>query len=379
MTLPAPDPAATPGCGADPAAGWSARRPIALGMLASALLVAGFGGWAATARLEGAVIAPARIAVMQDRQIVQHAAGGMIADILVEEGQTVDAGAPLLRLDPGGSDFELAIIESHYLGTLARIARLSAEREDLEALALPPFLVQAMSESEEARVLVEGQTRLFHARSNALRRQIAQLEQRRNQAGAQIVGLEAQIEAAETEIRLVAEELAVQEQLLSQGLTQTARMAVLRRDAARLAGTRGALLAEVARVRGVMAELAQSALSLEADHRARAEAELRDAGIRALELAERHSALIDRLERLTLRAPVAGRVHGLAVTNRGAVLQPAQPALHVVPQDWPLVLIARIRPEDVRAARPGLPVMAQIMAPGMHEAGPIREIGRAHV
>ena len=361
--------AGPPGNSTENPQGWSARRPIVLGLLASGLLVVGFGGWAATARLEGAVIAPARVAVLQDRQIVQHPEGGVVSAIAVAEGESVAAGAVLMRLDPGAGAFELAIVESHYLETLARLGRLAAERDGLPAPVPPPDLARAMDESGEARTLAEGQERLFRARRDALARQLAQLDQRRQQARAQVEGLTAQAAATEAELQLLAQELDVQERLQAQGLTQAARLAALRRDAARLEGTRGALAADIARVQGLLAELAQQALAMQADYRAGAEAEMRDAGIRALELAERRAALAERMARLTLRAPVAGRVHGLAITTPGAVLQPAQPALYLVPQDRPLLLNARIRPEDIRAVRPGQTVMVQILAPGMREAG----------
>ncbi|MGY6534865.1 MAG: HlyD family type I secretion periplasmic adaptor subunit [Pararhodobacter sp.] len=363
-----PSPDAAP----DPGAAWGAGRAVALGLLATFLVVAGFGGWAATARLQGAVVAPARVAVSLDRQVVQHPQGGVVTDILVYEGQPVSAGAPLMRLDAGIINAELAILDSHLVETLARLA---AERDDARAVVLSAPLAAAMTESEDARALVEGQIRLFEGRAAARARQRAQISQRQRQARAQIAGLAAQVHANEAEAALVAQDLDRQHRLVEQGLSQTARLIALQREAARLAGARGALDAESARLRGVLAELAQQAMALDADHRTLAETEMRDLGVHALELAQRRIALLDRAEGLTLRAPVSGRVHGLAITTPGAVLQPAQPALHVVPQDRPLILIARIRPEDIGTLHPGQPVMVQVMVPGMRDRPPIR----AHV
>ncbi len=355
---------------------WPARRPMLQGLCAALVLIVGLGGWAALARLEGAVIAPARLSVQQDRQVVQHPTGGVVAELLVAEGAPVTAGAAVIRLDETQVAAELAIIDSHYLETLARIARLQAERDALDTPLAPPPLAAAMAgpgpTAAEARALFDGQVALFHARRAALRRQLARLEDRQGQTAAQLDGLATQARASQAAAQLVDHDLSVQERLVAEGLAQSARLSALRRESLQLAGAAAALEAEQARLRGVRAELAQQALALQADHQAEAEAALRDAGIRALELAERRAALRARLDGLTLRAPVSGRVHGLAPLNPGAVLQPAQPALHVVPGDHPLVLIARIRPDDIHAVHPGQPVRVQITGPGMRHAAPLQ-------
>lgn len=352
---------------------WNARAPLASGLAAAVILLVGAGGWAASARLQGAVVATGHIAVQHDRQVVQHPDGGVVAEIMVSEGDSVRAGQPLLRLDHALISSELAIVDSQYLETLARLGRLAAERDGADSIAFPVPLQQAIAAGDEGAIsLSEGQARLLIARRETLAQQLAQIERQQAQGHAQVEGLAAQARAAQRESALIAAELATQESLLERGLTQATRVAALQRETARAEGRLGALAAEIAQTEGRLGELALHALTLQARHRTEAEAEMRDTGIRALELAERRAALSARIERLTLRAPVGGRVHGMSVTTTGGVLRPAQPALEIVPQGLPLVIAARIRPEDIQSVHPGQQTGVQIIAPGLRDAGPLR-------
>lgn len=329
------------------AASWQAWRPLLAGALAALLLVAGFGGWAVTAALSGAVVVTGLIEVEHDLQVVQHPDGGVVAEVLVTEGARVEAGQILLRLDGALLQSELAVVESQYFEALARQARLDAERAGLDTLQFAPPLIDAIATHPGAGDIVQGQHRLFEARRATLARQVAQLERRREQGLAQLDGLMAQRHATMREAELVGNELVAQETLLTQGLVQVARVSALQRDAARLEGGRGAITAEIAQVHGRLTEIALQIVMLEATRREQAEGEMRDLGIRIIELAERRRALAEVITRLDLRAPVAGRVHDLRVTTPRAVLRPAEPVLRIVPHERPLVLSVRIMPGDI--------------------------------
>ncbi|WP_333828264.1 HlyD family type I secretion periplasmic adaptor subunit [Pararhodobacter sp.] len=335
------------------AAQWQALRPLLTGALAALLLIAGFGGWAVTATLSGAVVVSGQVEVERNLQVVQHPDGGVVEAVLVAEGARVEAGQILMRLEGGLLESELAIVESQYFEALARQARLNAEREGLETLHFLPPLMVAMNIRADAREIAEGQRRLFEARRGTLAQQIAQLERRREQNLSQLDGLAAQSRATTREATLVQTELAAQESLLAQGLVQGARVTALQREAARLEGVLGAITAEIAQVHGRITEIALQIVTLEATRREQAEGELRELGIRIIELAERRRALGDHIARLELRAPVAGRVHGLQITTPRAVLRPAEPLLQIVPDDRPLVLSVRIMPGDIDQVFPG--------------------------
>lgn len=322
-------------------------RPAAmLGLAALAALVLGFGLWAALAPLAGAVVAHGLVEVDGDRQIVQHPDGGVVSSILVTEGAVVRAGQPLLRLDGTSMGAELAILDGRLAKLAARSSRLTAERD---GLAAPDFAPGPDSEAEAER-------RLFQARLATLTEMRQQLFRRIDQVHAQAAGIAAQRAAVATQAALIGRELAVQRGLRDKGLAQTSSVLALEREAARLSGQLGELAAALARAEGQATEIRIQIATLEATRREEAAAELRDLGPEILELTERRRALRQRIDRLDLRAPVSGIVLDLQITTPGAVLRPAEPVLHIVPQDRPLIVAARIPPIHIDEVRPGQPV-----------------------
>lgn len=332
---------------------WSARGPLVAGFLAIILLVGGLGGWSVAARISGAVIASGRVEVEQNRQVVQHPDGGVVEAVLVAEGARVAAGAVLVRLDGTLLRSELAIVETQFHEILARRGRLEAERDDAAAPGFPTELAAAAAADPEVAALMEGQARLFAARRATLERQVEQLRRRAAQAEAQVGGIDAQLAALATQSRLIAEELAAQQSLLERGLAQAGRVLALEREAARLQGMAGELAAARAQTGERIAEIGLEITRLRARRQEEAIAELRDLGYRELELAERRRALAERIDRLEIRAPVAGTVLGLQVTTPRAVLRAAEPLLYLVPQDRPLVIAARVNPADIDQVRTG--------------------------
>lgn len=335
----------------------SPRRHMTIAVAALAVLVLGFGGWAAFTTISGAIIALGQLEVEQNRQIVQHPEGGVVEEVSVTEGARVDAGDVMLRLDGTRLRSELTVVESRLFELLARRARHEAERDGADTLVLPPELAEARSErpalAAQIDAQMEGQRRLLDARRETTAGLITQLEQRSAQIDTQVEGITAQIAATDRQIALVAEERDTQADLLERGLAQAARVLALDREAARLEGSRGALLSERASAAERQAEIAQQILSLKAQNREEAQTALRDISANILELAERRRALLEQIERLDIRAPVGGVVYGLQVTTPRAVLRAADPVLYIVPQDRPLVISARVNPADVDQVQPG--------------------------
>ena len=122
---------------------FSSLKPLLIGLVANILLIIGFGGWAVMAQLSGAIIASGQIEVDQNRQIVQHPNDGVVAEILVDEGDTVINGDVLLRLDPRGEKSELSIIQGQLFELMARRGRLIAERDNLDRVTFDPKLIAA--------------------------------------------------------------------------------------------------------------------------------------------------------------------------------------------------------------------------------------------
>jgi HlyD family secretion protein len=335
---------------------YSARRPAAAGLLTLVLLVFGFGGWAILAPLGSAVIAPGRIEVERNRQIVQHPDGGLVAELPVTEGQAVAAGQMLLRLDGTALQGELAVITGQLAALRAERLRLEAERDGGALPAFPPDLRRQAPEA------VAGQRRLFAARRTTLDRQTGQLNLRLDQIAAQVAGIRAQEAALQRQQALTLQELSSQRALRDKGLTQETRVLGLERQLAGLQGDAGEAAAARAQAEGRATEVALEILRLTDQRREEAALALRDLTPRIAELTARRQTLLARLARLEIRAPVAGVVLGLQVSGPQAVLRPAEPVLAIVPQDRPLVVGARISPLDIDEIRPGQPVRLRLPA-----------------
>ena len=341
-------------------AGWRARGPVVLGLVGLSVLVGGFGTWAATSRIAGAIVAQGRVAVESNRQVVQHPDGGVVADIAVREGAVVAAGDVLVRLDDGILRARETILAGQLDEIDARSVRLEAERDGEDALRFADDLLARAAADPEVGALVEGQRNLFAATRDTRARRVEQLRRRQAQIASQVEGVRAQQAGLTRQLDLIAEEMADQQSLLERGLTQAARVLALQREEARLQGNVGELAASAAELEGRRTEIDIQILGLTDEVRQNAIAELRDLRARALEVRTELAAVRDRLGRLDVRSPVGGVVYDLAVFGPGAVVRPAEPLLYVVPQDRPLVMQARIAPTDVDQVFPGQPATLRL-------------------
>lgn len=336
---------------------WSARQPVLVGMIGLALLLCGFGAWSACANIAGAVIAHGQVEVDQNRQVVQHPDGGVVAAILVEEGSTVAAGDVLIRLDATLLRSQLTIIENQLFEMMARRGRLMAERDDSSTISFDPLLVEVAARYPDIAELMDGQRRLMEARAATTGSEIGQREKRRAQIGKQISGIEAQQASLSEQIDLIAQERGSQQILLDKGLAQTSRLLALKREEARLTGSLGELTAQRAQADGRITEIGIELVKLAAERREEAMTTLRDLQYGELELRERRAAMTEQLSRLDIVAPVSGVVYGLAVFAPRSVLRAAEPALHIIPQDRPPVITARINPNDIDLLHQGQEVV----------------------
>ncbi|OYX44876.1 MAG: RTX toxin [Rhodobacterales bacterium 32-67-9] len=346
----------------DPAKSPSARAPLLLGGFALALLIGGFGAWSVTTKIAGAVVAGGQVEVEQNRQVVQHPDGGVVAEILVKDGDLVAAGAPLIQLDGTLLTSELTIVEGQFFEILARRGRLEAERDDAGTITFPAELTEFASTRPAIEALMRGQERLFVARAETEANEIDQLQRRRGQIANQIEGIVAQRASTDSQLSLIGKELADLQTLLDRGLTQAGRVLALEREKARLEGAAGELDASKAEAEGRMTEIDIEILKRGSTRREDANTQLRDLGYRELELAERRRALIEQIDRLDIRAPVAGIVHALQVTTPRSVIRAAEPVLYLVPQDRPLVIAARVAPINVDEVRIGQEVTLRFAA-----------------
>jgi HlyD family secretion protein len=325
----------------------SARTSVIVGSVTAAVLVLGFGVWSVASEIAGAVVASGQIEVSQNRQVVQHPDGGVVAEIAVKEAQPVKAGDLLIRLDGALVKSELAIVEGQLFEVMARSARLEAERNDAPAPEFSGELAELAKTRPEVADLIEGQRSLFTARRESVLKQSEQLQKRAAQIASQIEGVDAQVAALSQQLDLIEQELTDQRTLLEKGLAQSSRVLALEREASRLQGSVGELQASRAQAEGRATEVELEVLRLAAVRREEANTQLRDIGARVLELAERRRSLTEQIARLEIRAPVSGTVLGLVVSTPQSVIRPAEPLLYLIPQDRPLIITAQVQTIDV--------------------------------
>ncbi|MCA0920205.1 HlyD family type I secretion periplasmic adaptor subunit [Pseudooceanicola nanhaiensis] len=327
--------------------GFPILRVALVGTLAVGVLVFGLGAWAVGTNIDGAVLAPGRVIVDRNRQAVQHLDGGIVADVLIKEGDRVEAGDVLIRLDPRLVQSELAVTESQLYEIMARRGRLEAERDDAQGVSFDPVLLEVAATRPEVAALVGGQERLFEARMDNLRQSIVQYEAQRSQLEKQITGIDAQRESITEQLELTKSETEVQQGLLDRGLAQGSRVLNLRREGARLTGMMGQAIAQRAQAEERIAEIRIEILRSRSQLREDAITTLRDMNVSEVQTHQRRETLLTQLERMEIRAPVSGVVYGLAVNGPQSVIRPAQPLLFIVPQDRPLVIEAEVNPINI--------------------------------
>ncbi|MCE5973813.1 HlyD family type I secretion periplasmic adaptor subunit [Sinirhodobacter sp. WL0062] len=332
---------------------WSTTRLITVGLLTILLGIGGFAAWSVATEINGAVVAMGQVEVEARRQTVQHPDGGLVAAIEIRDGDLVEAGAPLIRLDGTELEARQLLLRRGLFETLARIDRLSAEVLDADA---PDYRGElrdvAAADAEVARVLA-SETALFASRRDTMAQTLAQLEERKLQAQAQIEGFGREIAAGETQLNLIEKELADQQSLYERGLTQFRQVSALQREAASLEGQIGRLQASVAEINSARAGYEIEALRLSAARREEAQNELRTLEPREIELRENLRVIETALSRLILRAPMTGRVLDLKVYTIGGVIAPGSDIATIVPADTPLIFVLRIDPRQVDRLQPG--------------------------
>lgn len=332
---------------------WSFRPFVLLGYATLALLVVGLGGWGAMARISGAVIASGTVEVEGNRQVVQHPVGGVVTEILARDGDVVAAGDVLLRLEGDTQRAEFRTVEGQLFELVARQNRLEALRDGGDTIVFDPEIASIAGDRPEITALMKAQVQQFESSRDTLTKEQSQLDERAAQIGKQIDGLDFQLAAVKKQVALTGEELAAQETLMAQGLTQLTRVLSLRRDLAQLEGTQGATEAAVAENRGKIAEIDLEKLKLENKQRDDAIAELREIEFREIELRSRRTALGDEIARLDVRSPVDGVVYGSTAETLRGVVRSAEPILYIVPQEVSLIARAQVEASKIDQVHPG--------------------------
>jgi HlyD family type I secretion membrane fusion protein len=325
----------------------SARGPIAIGALILLIWAFGFGVWATTAPLASAVVASGSFVATGQNKQVQHLEGGIIRELLVKEGDIVEAKQPLVRLDDTAAQSKLRRLVTRRYRLLATAARLHAEINSSDQVQLLPAQADEMKNDPEARSIVQAQQDELTARRRSLANQEEVLRK-------EIAGLKESIRGYETQIRanrdrsaLFSEELQDKSSLIDQQLIKKSEILALQRSEMGLAGELGDLLGRngdaterIARAEQQIAQLQLAAVEKASEDLRGTEAELDD-------FREQILAAQDVVRRTDVRAPVRGIVVKLNQYTTGGVVAPGGVILELLPINDELVIEARIDPNEI--------------------------------
>ena len=321
-------------------------QPLAIGYLAFALLFLGFGTWSTVTEIRGAVVAPGMLVVEGRRHVVEHASGGLVRSILVADGDHVNDGDLLIQLDTTDADADLAQLDNQLVELLVRRDRLSSERDGLDDMRSSPEVLDLLAARSEFRGQRSGQEQHFRIRLATFRENLRMLADRRKWLDGQIEQALIQISALEGKLANIDLELELQKKLLSRGVVSEKRVRdveLQRADAsAALASAEGMVIS----LRSERARLLGEKTRLVTERTENAVAELRDLDAELKQLREQRRTAQNSLDRLSIRAPRDGLVHGMQVFGNGDVLKPAEPILYVVPRDERLRVLARVPDAD---------------------------------
>ena len=330
----------------------SIRSHLLGGLAVVALLAGGVGGLAATTELPGAITAPDSLVVDSNVKKVQHPTGGVVGELRARDGDKVKAGDIVVRLDETITQANLAIVVKSLNELQSRLARLEAERDNVDTIVFPAELLARADDPELARSMT-GERNLFEFRKSARAGQKAQLRERIAQLKEEIQGLTGQVAAKKRETELIGQELEGVRDLWRKNLVQIQRVTALERDAARLEGERGQLIASTAQAKGKISEIELQILQIDQDLRSEVAKDLREVQGKIAELVERKVAAEDQLKRIDIRAPQDGMVHQSTVHTVGGVITPGEAIMLIVPEADVLTVEAKLAPQDIDQVRVG--------------------------
>ncbi|MDJ1159887.1 HlyD family type I secretion periplasmic adaptor subunit [Chelatococcus sp. SYSU_G07232] len=337
------------------------RRLVTWGCALLVLLFGGFGLWSATVPLTSAVIAPGIVKVLSKRRAVQHLEGGIVKAILVREGNRVERGQVVARLDTTQVEGTLGVLETKLFADLATEARLDAEKAGASTVSFPDEL-RAQSARPEAQAAMQTQLAEFAARAVSLEGQRKVIDEQVRQLEDAIRGLASSSQGLEQQLAYLNDEIRDSEFLLAKGLARKPRLLALKRAAAEAAAQIQTNAASVAQSRGKIAELEERRRQLVYGWLEDISRQRHAVRQEIADLRHRITVARDMFVRSELKAPEGGIVVGLNASNLHATLAPRETLLEIVPVEDRLIVEGEVRPADRDEVYPGQPARIRVLA-----------------
>jgi HlyD family type I secretion membrane fusion protein len=337
------------------------RLPTLLGIATLLLCIGGFAVWAGLAPLEGAVVVSGSFVATGQNKFVQHLEGGILRETLVKEGDLVEEGQPLLRLDATAANARLRRLVLRKYRLFLMKARLEAEIDGQAELRMPETL-KAEADDAEVQSIFERQTRELRARKlkqstevEVLRKEIAGLNE-------SIRGYTSQAQATSERRALFAEELKDKQGLFARQLARKTEVFAMLRAEAGLSGELGELTARVADANERIARAEQQIAQVRSAAMQKAIEELRTTETELDDVQEQARAALDVVERMEVRSPVRGVVVKLHQHTQGGVIAAGAVILELLPVNDELIIEARLNPSDIWHVKTGQRALVKLSA-----------------
>lgn len=316
-----------------------------LGYVLILTLLLGFFLWASIAPLESAARATGVVQAEGKRKTLQHLEGGIVSNILVAEGQSVQQGETLLQLDVTQSRAELRRIEGRIWAAQALVDRLTSEREGRDTILFSPYLLS--SRDLRAISAVENERTMFSARLSDLQGELGLIKQRKEQYYSELEGLRLVAEKKRLVVESVETELSDLRILLDDGYVDKQRIRQLERSLSETLGEVADLESRIAVAAVSVKEAELQAAQVMKRFKTKVTDELGVTHEKLFDLQQLRAAIDDRVKRATVKAPISGVVLDLKPNVTGAVVSPGQSLLSLVPDASRLVVSARLSPQDI--------------------------------
>ncbi len=319
------------------------------------IVVAVFILWAAVAQLDEVTRGDGKVIPSRQLQVLQSIDGGLVSEILVKEGDVVQPGQLLVKIDETRFVSSVKENRAQYLALVAKAARLKAVAEGKPFIPPPDVEKEEPDIVEQERQLYTAKMAEISASLSVIRQQMAQRQQELNEA-------QAKRAQASQGYELTSRELTVTRPLINSGAVSEVELLRLERDVTRYRGERDMASAQITRSQAAIGEAQRKIEEVELNHRNDAGKELSETNAKLNSLSEGSVALTDRVKQSSIRSPVKGTVKRLLVNTVGGVVQPGKDMVEIVPLEDALLLEARIQPKDIAFLRPGQPAMVKFTA-----------------
>lgn len=323
-----------------------------MGLLTFLLLFVGLGVWSHFAKIDGAVIASGTVVISGQPKTLQNLDGGIVADILIENGNHVTEGQTLILLDSTELQANYDITQNRLRETIARRDRLYSERDGKAFISWDKDIYDTL-DIEPSDNIKNGQKKLLEARRKTRSGQISQLEEREAQLGNQIDGLHAIIASRRKQTATLEKELSGLRSLLVNGYTSENRVLNVERQVEELLGQTAQNETEISRIRNTISETGLQIAQIQKEFNQQVFEEIREVDLQLNDLRQQLIATKGQLGRVEIIAPISGTVHELSIFTKGGVITPGQPILQIVPDGSDMEFEVLVEPQFIDEIRVG--------------------------